>query len=228
MRAPQLERTRPDQRTGRGSRSGERATRARAGSVGGSPLAGLRELAPRPAEPPRVQPAEWRLLVGAGIALAIGIALFVQFPYAGSAATQASSSAGSSGKPPSVARPATPTEVPVVEAAREALAAWGRFAISGDLDEVSPYFAHEGPQYLRLESEAPRLAANPLGLPAYSFEFPTPTVLTLSADRTIVRGVITFTRAGEAARTFHWDLKMQWSDANKRWLLWTVTPTGRG
>jgi hypothetical protein len=225
MRAPQLEKARPDQQTGPGGRRRQRATRGGTKAVGGFPLVGLRELAPPAPEPPRVEPAEWRLLAGAGIALAIGIALFARFLHTGPAATQASSSAGNSVKPPPVARPATPTQVPVVAAAREALAAWGRFAISGDLDEVNPYFAHGGPQYLRLESEAPRLAANPLGPPAYSFEFPSPTVLTVSADRTIVRGVITFARAGEAARTFRWDLKMEWSEAKQRWLLWTVTPT---
>lgn len=192
---------------------------------GGSPLRGLREMAPKPPEPVRVEPAKRRLLAGAGIALAIGVALSVQLAHSGVGSTDTAQTAASQPAPTRAPRPAAPAEPPVVVAARNALSAWGRFAVSGDLSDVSPYFTADGPQYWRFERNAPRLSAHPLGAPAYSFDFPNPAIVPVRADRVIVRGTITFTRAGEQVRTFYWDLKMQWSESEQRWLVWTVVPT---
>src|SRR5690606_20382554 len=45
-------------------------------------------------------------------------------------------------------------EQDAVAVIRQGLAAWGRFAASGDLGEVEPWFAVEGPQYLQFIEEA--------------------------------------------------------------------------
>jgi hypothetical protein len=228
MRATELTRTQSDSPSGPRSPISQPPRRSRGGrppTSGGSPLRGLREMAPKPPEPVRVEPPEWRLLAGAGIALAIGVTLFVQLAHSGVGSTDTVLTAASQPAPTPVPRPASSAESPVVVSARNALSAWGRFAISGDLSDVSPYFAADGPQYSRFEREAPGLSAHPLGVPAYSFDFPNPTIIPVRADRIIVRGTITFTRAGEQVRTFYWDLKMQWSDSEQRWLVWTVVPT---
>ena len=106
---------------------------------------------------------------------------------------------------------------------RQALADWGRFGASGDLNLVKLSFWPDGPQYKQLVRESPRIKQRPIGPPPYQFTLEDPvTVLQAGKDR-LVRGVVTTSRQGVPSRTFHWDIYMrQDPSAGGRWRVWTV------
>lgn len=106
-----------------------------------------------------------------------------------------------------------------VEAAREALRAWGRFAVSGDLSQVEGWFHRDGPQYRRLEAEAGSIRQDPPGDPPY--------VVTLELVELVehvegvsVRARVVFIRTGEPSQSFDWDIHLRQSTG--RWQVWTV------
>jgi hypothetical protein len=105
---------------------------------------------------------------------------------------------------------------PRVLAVREALSAWGQFAVSGDLGSLAGYFDPAGPQYRQLASESVRLRAAPLGGPAYEFLLAEEEV---SGD--VVDGRVTVRRPGEPDQVFRWSIELRRSGG--RWLVWTVS-----
>lgn len=104
----------------------------------------------------------------------------------------------------------------VVEAG---LAAWGRFAVSGHLAELEPWFDPEGPQYGLLAAEAPELADAPLGAPAYSVVMSDPVVYS-SVSETLVEGRVVFARTGEPSQSWRWRVVLRARDGS--WRIWTV------
>jgi hypothetical protein len=98
------------------------------------------------------------------------------------------------------------------EAAAEALNAWAGFANTGELAEVSDFFAINGPQFEMLATEAVRIET---GEP-YSFEL---TNAELVAEG-VVRGIVTVSRHGEPNQVFRWDIELV--REGHRWKLWTV------
>lgn len=109
-----------------------------------------------------------------------------------------------------------PGEQDVVAVIRQGLAAWGRFAASGDLGEVEPWFAVEGPQYLQFIEEAG--AAPAVGGPAYRVTFDPLEVDGADPDR--IRGRVVFVRTGEASQGFDWWIVLRRLDS--RLQIWTV------
>ena len=107
--------------------------------------------------------------------------------------------------------------LPTVEAA---LAAWGEFAVTGDLSLVAATFDHGGPQYTQLRSEAPELAAEPLGPPPYVFTMIEPVLRRPDLDRAAVVTDVALDRLDEPTQTFRWRIVMRWVGGN--WLLWNV------
>jgi hypothetical protein len=105
--------------------------------------------------------------------------------------------------------------------ARAALAAWGRFAVSGDLAGMADHFDPDGPQYTQLAEEAPRLAATPLG-PPYAMTLTDPLVMVADDEIAEVEGLIVMTRPGEPNRTFPWRLHLR--RGPQGWRVWTVEP----
>ena len=112
-----------------------------------------------------------------------------------------------------------------IEAARDALSAWGRFAVSGDLDRLDGFFHRNGPQWRQLAAEAETLADEPPGPPRYTVTLRQPRVVERDRDRAVVRGRVTFARRGETTQGYRWDMVMVPGDAGN-WLLWTVVDRG--
>ena len=110
----------------------------------------------------------------------------------------------------------------VVADARQALAAWGEFAVTGDLGKVEGWFFKEGPQYRKLAAEAPGLRARGLGPPAYRFELQSPRVSRQAADRRVVQGTVVVSRPGEQVQRYRWVLYLRLDREHGRWRLWTV------
>lgn len=113
---------------------------------------------------------------------------------------------------------AAETEGPA-EAAEKALAAWGRFAVSGDLSHLAPWFDPQGPQYRLLAEESARLAESPLGDPPYLVTFEPEEVITQGGEAS-VRGQVVFGRRGEPTQSFHWVIHLR--SGVDGWRVWTV------
>lgn len=108
-----------------------------------------------------------------------------------------------------------------VEAARASLAAWGRFAATGDLTEVRRSFVAGGPQLTQLEAQAGRITP-PTGLSAPGY------VVTLTDPRSeaapgvaSVTGTVVWSRSGEADRAYHWAIVLHQAEDGS-WRLFTV------
>jgi hypothetical protein len=107
-----------------------------------------------------------------------------------------------------------------VAAVHDALDAWGRFAVSGELGLLEGHFDPAGPQYRQLASESERLAANPIGDPPYGFALAAEEVRG-SGSTVFVVGGVTVTRPGEPEQTLRWSIEMHL--IGDRWQIWTVT-----
>ncbi len=125
---------------------------------------------------------------------------------------------------PTPAAPATVSakEAALVKDAEGALAAWGRFAVSGDLRELDGWFVPDAPQHRILVEEAARLASAPPGPPAYIVRLTEPRVASVTGRRAALRGDVTWTRPGEVDQRYQWEVVLRRS-ADGRWALWTVT-----
>lgn len=104
----------------------------------------------------------------------------------------------------------------LVEVVRQGLSAWGRFAVSGDLEQVAPWFSAEGPQYARFVEEAttPRVGGS-----AYSVGIQSPEVEE-KGSRVLVSGRVTFARADQPTRTYDWTVVLERQHGS--WVIWTV------
>lgn len=132
---------------------------------------------------------------------------------------------GSSAKPSASEGVSPPTGVvehsdPVVATAASALAAWGEFAVDGDLSHLDGLFHPDGPQYRQLAAEAERLAADAAGGPPYEVTLERATVQEATGTLTSVSATVLWSRIGEATRTYEWRIAMR--HAGGAWLLWTV------
>ena len=100
------------------------------------------------------------------------------------------------------------------------LAAWGRFAVTGDLSVLEPWFDLDGPQYRQLAAEAEKLAAGALGPPPYSVVMSDAVVVEDGTDEVRMRGRVVFVRTGEASQSFDWEVVVRSTDG--RFRIWTV------
>jgi hypothetical protein len=108
---------------------------------------------------------------------------------------------------------------------QQALADWGRFAVTNDLRVLKDSFWANGPQYKLLASEAQK-RDKPIGPPPYKVTMTGVQVITARPDQRVLRGRVQFTRPGEVAQTNAWDVWMRRDDASGgRWRLWTVRET---
>ena len=108
----------------------------------------------------------------------------------------------------------------------QALADWGRFAVTNDLRTVKDSFWANGPQYRQLAQEAKDRKGKPLGPPPYQMTMSGVKVLSPREDQKVLRGRVQMTRPGEVAQTFDWDVWLQLDKAaGGRWRLWTVRET---
>lgn len=108
----------------------------------------------------------------------------------------------------------TGPEIPVgeIQAAAEAVRAWGVFAATGDLEPLSDWFATDGPQYSQLTSEVAHVVPGSVR----EFEFSRAELL----EAGLVRGSVTVTGGGGDQQRYRWDVELIQRDG--RWKVWTV------
>jgi len=156
--------------------------------------------------------AGWRVAAGLGIVVVLVLVVSASLFGHGS---------GRSTRPRVQAAQADPARALALDATKAALAAWGRFATTGDLDSVRPYFAADGPQFARFQDEVDEHHA--FGGPvAYAFAAQSLEVgAPLRDGERVVRTAVTVTRPGEYAQRFDWELVVR-QDADGGWRVWTV------
>ena len=107
----------------------------------------------------------------------------------------------------------------------QALADWGEFAVTNDLNTVKDTFWADGPQYKQLEREA-KQRKEPIGPPPYKMTMTGVQVLKPRDNQRVLRGRVQMTRPGEKPQSFNWDVWMQLDQADGgHWRLWTVRNT---
>lgn len=102
------------------------------------------------------------------------------------------------------------------------LAAWGEFAVTGDLGGLEPWFDPAGPQFDRFREEAPDLGADPLGDPPYTVTFEE-SDREVSDDEIRVHARVVFVRTGEPSQSFNWVIVLRQAET---WQIWTVEEAG--
>ena len=90
----------------------------------------------------------------------------------------------------------------------QALADWGEFAVTNDLNTVKDTFWADGPQYKQLEREA-KQRKEPIGPPPYKMTMTGVQVLKPRDDQRVLRGRVQMTRPGERPQSFNWDVWLQ-------------------
>lgn len=120
----------------------------------------------------------------------------------------------------------TVTAPPVVVALRQALTAWGQFAVSGRVRDLGDHFVAGGPQRRQLRAEAESIRATTSGGAPYVVT--TQNIFTVSITPTdaVLRTEIEWAREGEQTRFFVWDIQMQFVDG--KWRLLTVEEVEEG
>ena len=108
-----------------------------------------------------------------------------------------------------------------VEAARTALAAWGDFAVTGDLTRVRLVFSAGGPQLTQLEDEAARITRPAdTSVPRYLVTLTDPRS-EVASDTATVTGTVVWSRVAESDQTYRWAIEMHKAD-DGTWRLFTV------
>lgn len=158
-----------------------------------------------------------------------------------------SGGASSTASPPAVSTPTTGLQAPVmtdgalvaggpsttapaapaadlhdpVGATRAALAAWGEFAVTGDLSRVRLTFAAGGPQLSQLEQEAKRI--RPTDPADYRVSLTDATVEAAGGVATVT-GTVVWARPGEADQVYRWAIELH--EVGGAWRLFTVRTAG--
>lgn len=179
----------------------------------------------------------WRTLLASAIvaALAVGLALQVSSASAPpdsnpSAVTVSAAQGADPVAPTTLGGPSTTTMMlvsgsigPAVGAqirasVADALAGWGTFAVTGDLDDVAAFFHPDGPQWQVLLAEAETFVA--AGGDAFIVTGDERS-LVFNADSAVIRTDVTFARASQDAAVFAWNIELR-PDAAGEWRIWSV------
>ena len=100
-----------------------------------------------------------------------------------------------------------------IEAAQQALTAWGLFAGDGDASRLGETFGN-GPQLAQLRQETIEPG------PPYTFTLSEASVIAPG----FVIGTVTVTRPGEVVQVFRWEIELRGSSGD--WKVWTVRTAG--
>jgi hypothetical protein len=118
------------------------------------------------------------------------------------------------------AAPTVPSTVDArVSAAKAALAAWGRFAASGQASDLADTFAPDGPQLRQLLA-----SKTAVGGPAYNVTLDGASAQNSGTQEATVIGTSTWKRAGEEEQTHRWQITLR--RAGEAWMLWNVRTVG--
>lgn len=175
---------------------------------------------PPPRRLPREQrPPSWGMPVAIAVlgALLLAVLLVVVAPALGR-----DDRGRSSASSPTTAVVPEPRDE-ILDAASEALSAWGRFAVTGDPAILAGHFDEKGPQYRQLLAEPARATATaPRGDNGYEV-VTDGTVESWAEDHALVRAKVVWRRPGEADQRLNWRIELR-PTPDGTWRVWTVRP----
>ena len=174
-------------------------------------------------------PPAWRVAVAVGVVAALATALVLVSRSPDRAEPAVSAPVATSqlaAIPEPAAAPPLPEPGEILPALDAALAAWGAFAVTGDLSVLEDSFASPGPQWAQLASEAEAIAADPPGPPPYVFDVVEYGGATTEGAVAEVVASIRLSRLGEETASFRWKIELRWDRETARWQLWTVSDAG--
>lgn len=99
-----------------------------------------------------------------------------------------------------------------IEAAAEAVRAWGSFAATGDIRSLAGWFAADGPQFSQLLAEVDSI------IPGGVYDFALSEAELVRPG--LVRGSVTVTGGGGEPQRYHWDIELVQKEGH--WRIWTV------
>ena len=152
----------------------------------------------------------WRLAVAATVSagLAVAVLVWVVVPKL--------ARAPQSQQPTDITE--RTTSEAIVDAASGALRAWGRFASTGCLSQLEPWFDREGPQYRQLVVES--ISSVVVDGPAYQVGFHDGVVEQRETTSAVVAATVEWHRTGEATQRYRWEIALRGEDG--AWQVWSV------
>lgn len=167
--------------------------------------------------PPRRAPA-WGLPAAIAVVGVLALAVIVRVLVPGLMTGQGPAEER---RPASDSPAAGASEDTRILAARAALAAWGRFSVSGNLDVLAAHFDPTGPQYRQLEGEAETIRSGVRGGVPYDVSLAHAQVTNAGSNEALVTAIVTWVKPGEAEQRYSWEVVLR--DAGRgQWRLWTV------
>lgn len=154
-------------------------------------------------------------LVIAAVAIGLVITLF------GGGSPEEEETTGENTETPTVGE-ATEAPTEVLVGLDEAFSAWGRYAVTGELDEVRPHFVQNQGQWLRFEAESRALKESPPGGEPLEFNMATYRGFKINDGDWLIRGPVTSTRPGAAVETFNWEVRMVQETEGGPWKIKSV------
>lgn len=116
-----------------------------------------------------------------------------------------------------------PAPADVTTTLDNALTAWGKFAVDGDLNDVKPYFVEDSKQYDRFKLDAAAIASQPPGGAPITVKMNSPqTFAGDDANTWLIRGNVSWTRSGEQPQNFNWEIRMVRASDKQPWQISSV------
>jgi len=124
---------------------------------------------------------------------------------------------------PAQAQRTTPQAPPdVTEGLDEAFAAWGQYAINGNLELVRPYFVNSGPQFKVFQAKAAKIRSNPPGGIPLEIKMTDPEATQINDNTWSLKGVVTIGTAGQTPAEYSWEITMARAPDRDRWRVMTI------
>jgi hypothetical protein len=172
------------------------------------------------------RPPRWGLPAAIAVAgvLFLAVLIIVVLPTLTGAGNRRNTEAAEEGTSARIAQARAPEAPPVdprIDSAAKALAAWGQFAVTGDLAALEGFFDKEGPQYRALMDEAQRLVGTDPGGTPYQVTLLNPSVTSAESRQVTVAGNVVWSRQPEVQQAFAWQIVLR-PEPQGGWVLWTV------
>lgn len=145
-----------------------------------------------------------------------------QAPAENTTTTASQQTTGTTQQPGATTQAQAPKDV--MDTLDNALTAWGRFSISGNLEEVKPYFIEDSTQYNRLKLDAASIASQPPGGAPMTVVMTNPQTFNNkdNPNEWMIRGTTSWTRPGIQDQNFNYEIRMVRDSDRQPWLIQSV------
>lgn len=110
----------------------------------------------------------------------------------------------------------------VTNTVNAALAAWGKFAVDGNIEGIKAYFAPNTKQFNRFQLDAATISASPPGGEPIKVVMNNPEAFKTDDNNWTVRGPVVWSRQGELTQNFNWELRLTRTSDRQPWQIISV------